>query len=96
MELSLSEPVLPIPDDLSIPEWLKISAEDRKKGWEGRRLTDAHVSTGGGVAAERWKAYNDSIERDRKLKSADALKALKEKHKGQRYDQKIRRWVDDT
>ena len=77
-------------DDLSIPEFLKISPADRKAAWSGRPLTN---SWGGDDARmRRERQMRAAIEEGRRAKSLAALARLKEQHAGERWNSKKKMW----
>lgn len=86
----------PIPDDLSIPEWLKISAEDRKKAWVGVPLTDAHSGRTAAEQDERIKRDRELRAEEKRLKNEKGLLRLKLAHKGHVYDRNLRIWSCKT
>lgn len=79
--------------DLSIPAFLKIPADVRKKSWEGVTLTDPHR----GGTTEAWRQRENerraAIADEIKRKNAKALAGLKEQHTGETYDRKLKCWV---
>lgn len=60
-----------IPDDLSVPEWLKIDAETRKAAWAGHSYTDQR--TGG--KTEAWRIREDDRRRDEKTEERRRVRA---------------------
>lgn len=78
-------------DGLDIPDFLKISAEDRKRAWETFRPRSA------APVEEEWQRRNRLAAEARiaakKAKNAAALARLKEQHAGERYDRKRKIWV---
>lgn len=85
-----------IPDDLSVPEWLKIDAETRKAAWAGHSYTDQR--TGG--KTEAWRIREDDRRRDdaatKKLKNAAAFERMKARHPGEVYNRAMKMWIPET
>lgn len=81
--------------DLSIPDFLIISAEDRLKAWDGIKLTDPRLHTPT-LDVELWKQRENERKaldaEKRKAKNAAGLARLKEQRKGQKYDRKTKMW----
>ncbi len=75
-------------EDLSIPDYLKISQEERKAAWLNRPLT-------GRLSDEKISRRRELEIELRKQKNAKALARLKSEHVGERYDRKNKRWVKD-
>jgi hypothetical protein len=78
---------------LEIPEFLKISAEERKAAWKDRPYTDPFA---GGLTDERRaleKTRVAEIAEGRKLKNARGLAKIKQAHPGERWDRKHKIWV---
>jgi hypothetical protein len=78
---------------LDIPLAFIIPQEERKKSWEGRKVTLQHS----GEADEAWKvretARRELIAAEIKAKNAAGLARLKAKHEGKKYDRKLKIWV---
>jgi hypothetical protein len=82
-------------DTLEIPEFLKISAEERKAAWKGREHTNPFI----GGTDEAWRAREKerraAIEDARKTKNARGLAKIKQAHPGERWDRKHKIWVPE-
>lgn len=84
-------------DDLSIPEFLKVSAEDRKAAWDRHVKEHGYTNSYHGGNDEKWRVREAErraqIAADRKEKNARALARLKAEHEGEHYDRKLKMWV---
>jgi hypothetical protein len=80
------------PDYPPLPEFLIISAEDRRRSWQGVSL----VPTLQEQQADDWRLRNAAIVEQQKQKKLESLQRLKDKHPGQHYDRKLRKWVPDA
>lgn len=98
-------------DDLSIPDFLRVSAKDRKKAWEKFKPKKIHNTPvvydsrkPASMSDEEWetrKAQRKEEERKRaeELEAAKKAKAPpipKVDITGKRWDQRRGRWVEDT
>lgn len=90
---SLSVPWSPDMNGQELPSFLVISAEARKKAWEGVKLTDSH--RGGNVEDWQIKVEADRANRlaEKKAKNAKGLAKVKADHPNERYDRKLKQWV---
>ena len=79
-------------DPWTIPEFLKLTPEQRKAAWVGFKHTDPRGGT-----VEEWKLRADEARErraaEKKRKNAEGLAKLKEKHAHERYDRKNKCWV---
>ena len=74
-------------DGLDIPDFLKISQEDRRKAWIGyvHRYVDPRI--------KREKELRDIVKAEQKRKKLEALTRLKHQHIGEHYDRKLKMWI---
>jgi hypothetical protein len=80
-------------DTLEIPEFLKISAEERKAAWKGREHTNPFI----GGTDEAWRAREterrEAVAVAAKEKNLKGLAKIKAAHPGQKWDRKLKLWV---
>jgi hypothetical protein len=76
-----------------IPDFLRISAEDRKKAWVGFKHTNPHEGGTDEAWKQREQARRHALEAEKKAKNAAGLARLKSEHEGERYDRKLKMWV---
>ena len=79
--------------DESLPSFLIITQEERRKAWENHVFTDPNTSSG----QELWKK-NELVRREaaaeaKRQKNAAAFARMQAKHPGQKYDRKLKQWV---
>ena len=76
-----------------IPDFLKLTAEQRAKAWEGVKVTGP-VNWTDPVAAKQEHLRQAHAEQN-KEKARHRIARLKDQHEGMRYDQKEEAWVPD-
>jgi hypothetical protein len=83
-----------IPEDLSVPQFLRIPPDVRRQAWNGRKLTTWSVAPQidwslpqSLTDAERERVLAERAEKEaaRKAKSIEALERMKNAHEGQVY-----------
>ncbi len=77
-------------DPLDIPDFLRVSPEERKAAWEGRGYTDPHHAAPHIALEEKRRA---DMAAERKVRSARGLARIKEQHPNERWDRKRKIWV---
>lgn len=84
-------------DDDGIPDFLRISQEDRRAAWDRwlttHRYTDARSGPADAEAQERMVRFRAAIAAEKKAKNLAALERLKAQHEGEKYDRKLKQWV---
>lgn len=80
-------------DPLEIPKFLRISAEERKAAWAGRKLTDQHTGVVDDDYRIREEERRRALAKEKREKNAAALIRLKAQHVGEKYDRKLKIWV---
>jgi hypothetical protein len=79
-------------DPWTIPEFLKLTQEQRRAAWVGFKHTDPRGGT-----VEEWRLRQEEARQrradEKKRKNAEALQRLKDAHPDERYDRKKKQWV---
>lgn len=87
METDAEKARLLIPDDLTIPDFLRV---ENRTG--GSTPVVAHVRASQDEIDKRQAEFRAIYAARKREKNAAALARLKEQHEGQRYNRKLKQW----
>jgi hypothetical protein len=86
----------PITDPLAIPQFLRLTREERLAGWNGFVACHAGTSEPEEAWQLRERERRAAIDAEIKIKKLAGLQAMKDKHRGEKWDPKLCKWVPVT